>query len=75
MANISKEMIFSEHNLRMAFNYFDEDKNGAISIDELLDSFNGLIDEKSISKVLKGFDIDNDGEVDLKRFHMTNLKG
>ena len=63
MANISKEMIFSEHNLRMAFNYFDEDKNGSISIEEIIDTFNGLIDEKSICKILKGFDKDGDGEV------------
>ena len=64
MANISKEMIFSEHNLRMAFNYFDEDKSGSISIEEIISTFNGLIDEKSINKILKGFDTDTNGEVD-----------
>ena len=68
MANISKEMLFSEHNLRMAFNYFDEDKSGAISIEEIINTFNGLIDIKSIDTILKGFKTNEEGEVQLLDF-------
>ena len=60
-----------ESNLKTAFEYFDKDKSGNISKDELLQCMQDedlTITEEEIDRMIKEVDIDGDGEINYKEF-------
>ena len=69
-ATIDKNKLLTEDNLRDAFDAFDEDHNGNISIDEIKDFFScgRVINDKTWSKILNEVDTNKDGHVDFKEF-------
>jgi calcium-dependent protein kinase len=71
---INKALILGEQNLEMAFNFFDKDKSGKLSADEVKHVL-GIIgdDEKSkniVKDIIAEVDINNDGEISLDEFKM-----
>jgi len=53
----------SEENLKEAFNFFDEDKSGKISKQELKKVLGETENLDTLQKLLFDTDLDNDGEV------------
>ncbi|CAL5356223.1 unnamed protein product [Camellia sinensis] len=59
-----------EHHLYIAFEYFDEDKSGYITMEELehaLKKYN-TGDKKTIKEIIAEVDIDNDGRINYDEF-------
>jgi len=57
--------------LKNAFNFFDEDKNGGVTLPELTDAFNKIgasFSEEQVSAFFKKYDADNNGELDFDEF-------
>ena len=75
-AAINKENAYSQANLRMAFNHFDSDKSGKISIDELKKSISLGCSEDVFRELIKEFDENKDGEISFDEFTkmMNKLK-
>ena len=69
-ATIEKKILLTEDNLRDAFDAFDEDHNGSISLDEIKNflSWGRDIKEKTWCKVINEIDANKDGHVDFKEF-------
>ena len=63
MANLKENDYLNKENLKMAFDFFDQDHNGSISIDELKKVFVGIKEEAIVEAVLGQTDNNNDGEV------------
>lgn len=63
MANIQMNVLESEENLKEAFNFFDEDKSGKISKQELKKVLGETENLDTLQKLLFDTDLDNDGEV------------
>ena len=63
-------MLLTENNLKDAFDAFDEDHNGNISIDEIKSflSCGRDINEKSWCKIINEAGTNKDGHVDYKEF-------
>ena len=74
MANINTSILEDESKLQEAFNFFDEDKSGSISVEELKKVFGDNEDFKTVQKLLCETDLNNDGEVYINRFHSKNSK-
>jgi calcium-dependent protein kinase len=69
---INREIVLSEKNLEMAFNFFDKDKSGKLSADEVKFVL-GIVgdDEKSkaiVAEIISEVDTNNDGEISLDEF-------
>ena len=75
-AAISKEKTFTWTNLKMAFNYFDEDKNGKISVMELKKALGFSCSIEIFKDLIKEFDENKDGEISFDEFTkmMNKLK-
>ena len=69
-ATIDKKRLLTENNLKDAFDAFDDDHNGNISIDDIKSFFSWGRDikEKTWSKILDEIDTNKDGHVDFKEF-------
>lgn len=63
MANLKKGDYMSKENLKMAFDFFDENKDGSISLAELKRVFDGIQEETLIVSVIKESDMNGDGQV------------
>jgi len=63
MANLKKTHYTDKENLKMAFDFFDEDKNGSICLKELKKVFENIQEEATIINLIKEYDINKDGEV------------
>ena len=77
MANVSYKDCSDDYNLKIAFDFFDKDHNGSISIDELKSVFMGEGGDEEISKIMRMADSNNDGEVCFmlyNRSHLMNSK-
>lgn len=62
-------MYYKEDKLLAAFNIFDKNGNGKISVNEIKEILNvKKEDEKSLEELFKSFDINNDGELDFNEF-------
>ena len=62
-------MYYKEDKLLAAFNIFDKNGNGKISVNEIMEILNvKKEDEKSLEELFKSFDINNDGELDFNEF-------
>ena len=60
-----------ENNLKQAFQYFDRDGNGTITLEELKESLwsdDMLLDEKEIENIILEIDKNDDGMIDYKEF-------
>lgn len=60
-----------ENNLKQAFEYFDKDGNGTITLEELKDTLwcdDLLLDESEIEKIISDIDQNKDGMIDYKEF-------
>ena len=72
-AAIDKKIFLSDKMLKFAFNFFDKNKNGSISVEEIKDLFkDNTTDDKALSselkKIIEKLDEDNDGLIDFKEF-------
>ena len=60
-------------NLKELFEFFDKNSDGVISRSELIELVEVLLDEQGIgksSKVMKEFDIDQNGVIDFEEFKL-----
>lgn len=65
------KLYLKEDLLKTAFEYFDKDKNGAITREELRDVLSSddiLIPESEIDKIIAEVDFDQDGQIDYGEF-------
>ena len=71
-AFLKSELILTEKNLKFAFDYFDEDKSGQLSAEEIkrILTFNSCIDGKKINidEMINSFDKDSDGQISFDEF-------
>lgn len=69
-ATIDKDLLLSEPNLQMAFDLFDIDKNGFISVDEIRATIGGgkNIPDNVMSQLLSEIDKKQDEEVNFQEF-------
>ena len=78
-AAVDKEVFLKEEILKFAFQYFDKDNSGEITIGELEDIFKGSIKsidyKKELDNILKEVDCNNDNVIDFEEFKklMNNL--
>jgi Ca2+-binding EF-hand superfamily protein len=60
-------------NLKELFDFFDKNSDGVISRSELIELVHVLLDQHGIgksSKVMKEFDIDQNGVIDFQEFEL-----
>lgn len=70
-ACMASKSYLRENHLRQAFIYFDGDRNGTISKDELrecLKSEDFTMTDEDIDNLIKGVDTNNDGNIDYEEF-------
>ena len=78
-AAVDKNIFLKEEILKFAFQYFDKDNSGAITIDELevvfKDSIKSKDCKKELDNILKEVDCNNDNVIDFEEFKklMNNL--
>jgi len=77
MANLQRNNCINEKSLKIAFDFFDENHDGNISVAELQRVFRGIKGEDILENVIRGTDTDNDGQVIssilTNRFRIVNL--
>ena len=67
-ACLEQKVYLREENLLNAFMMLDYDGSGKISKSEIKRALNGDIDNETLDKIIKDFDLDGDGEIDYKEF-------
>jgi calcium-dependent protein kinase len=68
-ACMSKEKLLSEENLIYAFNFFDKDNTGKISIAKIKNIFVGSkVNEAVFKSIINEVDQNQDGEIDYQEF-------
>ena len=75
-AGIDKRLLKSEKVLRFTFDYLDKNKDGKISVDELIEVF-GVVnqeDERQMVELVKSIDRDLDGQISFYEFYGMMLK-
>ena len=70
-ALIDSQKIITVDKLEKAFNIFDRDNNGKLSVEEIKHVFGG--NEEGWKKIIKEVDTNNDGEVDFEEFKTLML--
>jgi calcium-dependent protein kinase len=73
-AAIGKKSLLSDNILLFAFNFFDKDNSGDITIEEMKGIFGGEVDDKIIYKMVKDIDENNDGQINFEEFKVMMLK-
>jgi len=63
IANMRVKSALKEDNLKAAFDFYDEQKTGRITLTELRRVFGGVCDDIILVQLLKEVDSDNDNEV------------
>ena len=75
---LPKEQLFTDLNLKNAFDMFDKDKNGTISMEEIIEvlGVDKEFDKNAIEELKKEVSYDGDKEIDFKHFKefMLGLK-
>ena len=79
-AAVDKKLFLSEKMMKFAFNFFDQDKSGLITIDEMIEIFKDNADDnidinKEFKNLIGSLDSDSDGKIDFNEFSlfMKNL--
>ena len=67
-ACLEQKVYLREENLLNAFMMLDFDGSGKISKSEIKRALNGDIDNETLDKIIKEFDLDGDGEIDYREF-------
>ena len=72
-AAIDKNIFLSEKMLKFAFNFFDKDNNGLITIEEILklfknNKYNDNDSSNEIKKIMKMIDKNDDGDINFEEF-------
>ena len=67
---LPKEQLFTDVNLKNAFEMFDKDKNGTISMDEIIEviGIDKELDKNAIEELKKEVSYDGNKEIDFKHF-------
>ena len=67
---LPKEQLFTDINLKNAFEMFDKDKNGTISVDEIIEviGIDKEFDKNAIEELKKEVSYDGNKEIDFKHF-------
>jgi calcium-dependent protein kinase len=69
---INREIVLSEKNLEMAFNFFDKDKSGKLSAEEVKHVLGIAGDNEKnkaiVREIISEVDTNNDGEISLEEF-------
>ena len=65
MANLQRKDLINESNLKIAFDFFDENHDGNISVSELQRIFSGIQGEVVLTNIMGDTDANNDGQVFL----------
>jgi calcium-dependent protein kinase len=77
-AAVDKKIFMNDKVLKYAFQYFDKDNSGEITIDELTSVFKDHIKNKDLQKelinILKEVDINNDKVIDFEEFSKLMIK-
>jgi calcium-dependent protein kinase len=70
MATMQQETVLNRNYLEAAFSAFDQDKSGKISMEELRALLGADIETKNSlwEELIRGADLDGDGEIDLHEF-------
>jgi calcium-dependent protein kinase len=69
IATINKQILLSKNNIEAAFEAFDKDGNGSISIEEIkMILGNAKIEDETLKALIYEFDIDGNGEIELNEF-------
>ena len=72
-AAIDKKIFLSENMIKLAFNFFDIDNSGSISVDDIFELFKENVDtgidaSSEFTKIIKSIDIDENGYIDYEEF-------
>ena len=68
---VNLDLLMTDKNLKMAFDFFDKDKSGKLSHDEIKEAICKDFDAKDneiIKDILKEIDTNGDGQIDFKEF-------
>jgi calcium-dependent protein kinase len=69
---INSEILLTENNLNLAFNFFDKDKSGKLSLEEVKNVLGIVSDDPKnkeiVSKIIRDVDTNGDGEVSFDEF-------
>lgn len=71
-ACVNKESLLDENSLKQSFEFFDKDKSGSVTADELKEAL-GVgknISEAVWKEVIGEVDENGDGQIDFKEFKM-----
>ena len=73
---LDEKKVLSFNNLQMAFEMFDRDGNGKLSVNELKEMIigRGYMDNKVWSEILVDIQMNGDGEIDVEEFKKIVLK-
>ncbi len=66
VANLKRQQVSSEKNLKEAFIFFDQKKKGYIDIDDLRRIFGGICEENTIMDIVDDVDMNHDGQVSIR---------
>lgn len=69
-ATISKQTMLNKKNLQIAFNAFDTDKSGTITVEEVRKVLGGGVSggDTIFEEIIKEVDMDGDNEIDINEF-------
>jgi calcium-dependent protein kinase len=67
-ATISMETLLSEKNLQIAFDFYDTDKSGKLSREEIKAILGNYGSEEIVKKIMETVDLNGDGEINYEEF-------
>ena len=77
-AAIDKKSLIEDKNLKFAFDFFDKDKSGFITLDEVIEIFNknneNVASKDEFKKIIDEVDLNKDGTIDFKEFKIMMEK-
>ena len=77
-AAIDKKILIEDKNLKFAFDFFDKDKSGFITLDKIFEIFNknneNLASKEEFKKIIDEVDLNKDGIIDFKEFKIMMEK-
>jgi Ca2+-binding EF-hand superfamily protein len=79
VANLHAKTDLKEDNLKKAFDFYDQDGNGQITVEELTRIFGAVCDSKTLQAIIEEVDVNHDKQVYTKfllrhRYRMKNLR-